>query len=180
MKSVLHVGCGAAPLPAELYPPSEWTETRLDIDPTAQPHIVGSITAIPTEAGIFDGLLSSHNIEHLYAHEVPLALAEFFRVLKPGGMVTILTPDMQPVCRAVANGGLARKVYDSPAGPIAPIDILWGHRLSIAAGNAHMAHRTGFTAPILGQLLVAAGFTDVAVTEEDRLFQLTAHGRKPS
>jgi predicted SAM-dependent methyltransferase len=33
--------------------------------------------------GSVDAVVSSHNMEHLYPHEVPLALAEFVRVLKP-------------------------------------------------------------------------------------------------
>jgi len=46
----------------------------------------------------------------------------------------------------------------SPAGPISPIDILWGHRLSLARGNYYMAHKVGFTAQSLTQALLEAGF----------------------
>jgi predicted SAM-dependent methyltransferase len=38
-----------------------------------------------------DAIFSSHNIEHLYPHEVPVALAEFIRVLKPGLFAPSLT-----------------------------------------------------------------------------------------
>ena len=37
----------------------------------------------------FDAVFSSHNLEHLYPHQVKEALAEFYRVLKPEGMIVI-------------------------------------------------------------------------------------------
>jgi predicted SAM-dependent methyltransferase len=36
-----------------------------------------------------DALYSSHNIEHVFAHEVVPTLKEFRRVLKPDGFVVI-------------------------------------------------------------------------------------------
>jgi len=35
--------------------------------------------------GSVDAIYSSHNIEHLYPDEIPVALKEFLRVLKPEG-----------------------------------------------------------------------------------------------
>ena len=49
----------------------------------------------------------------------------------------------------------------SAAGPIAPLDIVYGHRPAIAAGSTLMAHRNGFTANGLGQSLLDAGFISV-------------------
>ena len=48
---------------------------------------------------------SPHNIEHLYPHEVSLALAEFRRVLKPEGLFDPC-PDLQSVCNLVAEDKL--------------------------------------------------------------------------
>jgi ubiquinone/menaquinone biosynthesis C-methylase UbiE len=50
------------------------------------------------ETSSMDALYSSHNIEHVYAHEVPKALAEFKRVLRPDGFVIITCPDIQAIC----------------------------------------------------------------------------------
>ena len=53
-------------------------ELRLDIDASVQPDVVGTTTDMSAVAdGSVDALFSSHNIEHLYPHEVALALAEF-------------------------------------------------------------------------------------------------------
>lgn len=63
--------------------------------------------------------------------------------------------------------------YLSPAGPIAPLDMLFGHGASITSGNIFMAHRTGFTASTLHAALHSAGFSVVRVTR-DNAFALWA------
>ena len=172
LRSVLHVGCGpAAPgrLPDAFFPDGQWREIRLDIDPLAAPDIVASITdmaAVP-DASVY-AVWSSHNLEHLFAHEVPAALAEFRRVLRPGGFALITVPDLQSVAARVAEDRLAEPAYLSPAGPVSPLDMLYGHGAQIATGNAFMAHRTGFTARSLEAALVAVGFPLVRVVRDDR------------
>jgi len=92
---------------------------------------------------------------------VPVALREFHRVLKPEGFVVLGCPDLQSVAEQVATGKLMEPAYQSGSGPIAAIDMLYGHRPSMAAGNLFMAHRYGFTAASLSQHLGAAGFIRV-------------------
>jgi predicted O-linked N-acetylglucosamine transferase (SPINDLY family) len=166
VKTFLHVGCGhkRKDKTTRGFNTDAWRELRLDIDPKAQPDIVASMLDMRAVAdGAVDALFSSHNLEHLYAHEVPVALREFLRVLKPDGFAVITCPDVQAVCALVAHGKLLEPCYTSPAGPIAPIDILWGHRASLAAGNLFMAHKVGFTQQSLTQLLIEAGFATVAM-----------------
>lgn len=161
MKTFLHVGCGPKRKDRTTagFNTPEWQELRLDIDESVHPDIIGSMTAMPavTDASV-DAVFSSHNIEHLYPHEVPLALAEFRRVLRPGGFVVITCPDLQSVCALVAQDRLTEPAYNSPAGPISPIDILYGHRPPMAHGNLYMAHRCGFTKKVLAGTLRASGF----------------------
>ncbi len=114
------------------------------------------------ETASVDAVFSSHNIEHLYPHEVPIALAEFKRVLKPDGFAVITCPDLQSVCALIAEDKLTETAYTSPAGPIAPIDILYGYWPSLAKGNLFMAHRCGFTQKVLTGTLQAHGFVNVA------------------
>jgi len=78
-----------------------------------------------------EAIFTSHNIEHLYPHEVPLAFAEFLRVLKPDGFFVVTCPDLQSVCALVAKG------------------------------NLFMAHRCGFTQKVLDGTLRACGFQTV-------------------
>jgi len=164
-RKFLHVGCGTERKPN--VPPcflaEDWQEIRVDIDPSAEPDILCStIDMARVPHASVDAVYSSHNIEHLYAHEVPLALAEFFRVLKPGGFLLMTCPDLQAICRIVADGMLNEPLYTSQVGPIFPLDILYGYRPQIAAGNLFMAHRTGFVLQSLGEALRSAGFCSVA------------------
>ena len=168
MNTFLHVGCG--PNRKESTTPefagAGWQELRLDIDPDCQPDFVGSMTDMSAVADAsVDAIYSAHSIEHLYAHEIPTALAEFVRVLKPEGYVVITCPDLQSVAALVAAGKLTDTIYDSPAGPVTPFDMLYGHRLQLAAGKTYMAHRSGFTMKALQDTLGAHGFPLVAARQ---------------
>jgi SAM-dependent methyltransferase len=177
MADVLHVGCGvyeAEKLPL-MFRHAGWREIRLDIDPEVNPDVVASITDmhVISDAAV-DAVYSSHNVEHLYPHEVPIALREMHRVLKPNGFAFIKLPDLQEVARHVAEGKLEDPLYISPMGAIAALDILYGHRPSLARGNVFMAHHTGFTGATLGAALIAAGFAAVMVQRILLTYSLTA------
>jgi hypothetical protein len=175
--TVLHVGCGPydpAALP-EFFRNGEWREIRLDIDPEAKPDIVASMTemgAVADESA--DALYAAHNLEHLYPHEVPLALAEFKRVLSPEGIALIVLPDLQTIAARVAEGRLDDMAYMSPEGPISPHDMIYGFRPSLARGNLYMAHRTGFTAHTLQTALFAAGFVGASIQRNPGRFAIWA------
>jgi ubiquinone/menaquinone biosynthesis C-methylase UbiE len=181
-KIVLNVGCGY-PLRQKLhrhFHGPEWREVRLDLDPAVQPDIVCSITDMrPVSANTIDAVWSSHNLEHLQRHEVPLALGEFMRVLKPQGLLLLTLPDLQQVAQLVVDDKLEDLAYQSPSGPVTPLDMIFGHTASLARGNRYMAHRTGFTARTLHQALVEAGFVEVRLRAGGS-FDLWATAYKPS
>ena len=160
MKTFLHVGCGPQNKSGlKGFDSVEWREIRFDIDPSVYPDIEGTLTDMHAVAsGSVDAVYSSHNIEHVFPHEVHTVLLEFHRVLKEDGIVVLTCPDLQSVCQAVVNDRLFETLYESPAGPIAPIDILYGHRDSVAEGKIYMAHKTGFTYSTLGSAFFKAGF----------------------
>jgi ubiquinone/menaquinone biosynthesis C-methylase UbiE len=165
MPVFLHIGCGPArkPQTTPAFNTDAWSEIRLDIDPSVDPDVIGTMTQMKSiETDSIDAIFSSHNIEHLYPHEIPLALSEFMRVLKPHGFAVVTCPDLQSVCALVAEDKLTEPAYISPAGPIAPIDILYGHRPPMANGNLYMSHRCGFTQKVLSGTLQASGFVQVA------------------
>ena len=163
MKTFLHVGCGPKRKERTTAGFADWSELRFDIDESVQPDLVGTMTDMSSVSSeSVDAVFSSHNIEHLYPHEVPVALSEFLRVLKPDGFAVITCPDLQAVCALVAEDKLTEPAYTSPAGPISPLDILYGHRPQMARGNLYMAHRCGFTQKVLTGTLQAAGFKSVA------------------
>jgi SAM-dependent methyltransferase len=171
LRQLLHVGCGMASrdrLPTVFQSP-EWREIRMDIDPRVNPDVVGTITDMKAIADAsVDAVWSSHNLEHVNSYEVPQVLAEFRRVLKADGFVLLTLPDLRAVARRIADDQLTEPLYVSASGPISPLDVVFGHQASMAAGNGFMAHRTGFTARSLGQALIDAEFSEVRVHEGAR------------
>lgn len=175
-KTILHIGSGhrrsAARIPL-VFQTDKWREIRLDIDPDNEPDILGSMMDMAVvEDCCVDAIYSSHNIEHVYVHEVPLVFLEFLRVLKHDGFAVITCPDLQSVCALVAEDKLTDEAYRSLAGPISPLDILYGHGASLAAGRHYMGHKCGFTLKTLITALQAAGFQSVAGKRRESGFDL--------
>jgi hypothetical protein len=66
----------------------------------------------------------------------------------------------------------ARTLYTSESGPIAPLDILYGHRPSLAGGKHHMAHKCGFTYSALSSSFFSSGFRKVFGGRRPQAFDL--------
>ncbi|WP_183238530.1 methyltransferase domain-containing protein [Bradyrhizobium sp. CIR18] len=171
MKRLLNAGSGpgTAQRIARMIVDDGWEETRFDIDPDVKPDVLGSILELSGAFApqSFDAVWSSHVLEHLYAHEVYPTLRQFHQVLKPDGFALIMSPDVESVAQFIVEHGIAAIAYHSPAGPIRPLDMLYGHSHAIEEGRVYMAHRTGFTAERLGNLLLMAGFPTVSVRTQN-------------
>lgn len=162
MRRLLNVGGGskAIQLPPEY---SGFEHVLLDIDPAGAPDIVldgRRLGELP--AGQFDAVYCSHNLEHYFRHDVPKVLGGFFHVLKPGGFAQIRVPDLVELMRRVVQGNLDLEatLYVSPAGPIAPIDVIYGFGRQIEqSGVDFFAHRTGFSDQSLTRAVERAGFS---------------------
>lgn len=145
MRTVLIAGCGDE---GPQWTEQGWSVVRLDIDPRTNPDIVGDMRDLG-EIGPFDAVSCNNALEHLYPHEVLVALGEFRRVLKPGGHVVIQVPDLQgiepteEIIPTIAMSGL-HLFYGDPA------------RLE---EFPYMAHHCGFVESTLRRVMEASGFT---------------------
>jgi SAM-dependent methyltransferase len=142
--SVLAVGCGSEPL--------DWWAgfevVRLDIDPRTSPDIVASMVDMG-DIGQYDAVYCSHALEHLYPHEVPRALSEFYRVLKPNSSATIVVPNLDGV-----------PATDEPlpgSEHLTGLHLYYGEAQLIEE-FPHMAHHSGFVPATLASVLSSAGF----------------------
>ncbi len=175
-KKLLHVGPGNSykDNTTPFFNSDNWIETRLDINPDVNPDIIGSMLDMSSINDCeFDAVYTSHNIEHVYAHEIGKALAEMYRVLKDDGFLFITCPDLQEICKVVAEGNLLNPLYEAPNGDsIAAIDMLYGHRPSLAAGNHYMAHKSGLTIKALSSELRLAGFLSISAVKSKEAYQL--------
>jgi SAM-dependent methyltransferase len=140
-----------------------WKEFRVDISPETKPDAVASL--VDLKGVIADNSVEivycSHVIEHFYAHEVPLVLAEVIRVLRRDGVAVFRCPDLTQIVQQLDPSNLDRPIYSSPAGDITVLDIIYGHRDSIIVDGDHMAHRSGFTEEYFAKHLLDAGFAEV-------------------
>ena len=163
MKRVLNVGGNnkAIPLPPQY---AGFEHLLLDVDPKGSPDIVCDARELATlEAGQFDAVYCSHNLEHYYRHDVPRVLAGFLHVLKDGGFAQIRVPDVNEVMRVAIERGLDIEdvLYESAAGPIMVLDILYGYSVEIErSGLDYYAHKTGFTQKSLLRAIETAGFAE--------------------
>ncbi len=146
----MHAGCGHE---TELPPHfgfGRCESVRLDIDPAVKPDIVASLIDMG-DIGPFDAAFCSHALEHLYPYEVSVALAELYRVLRPGGHAVLIVPDLEGV---LPNEDV---VYVCPSGPICGLDMYYGCAGAMRE-NPWMAHHSGFVADTLKRACDAAGF----------------------
>ncbi len=175
--TVLNVGCGAADITRlrEHFPAPAWQEVRVDADPAVAPDLVA---ALPDLAGVADAgadaVWLSHTLEHLEAHDVPAALHALRRVLRPGGVLMLATPDLQTIAGLIAEDRIDEAVYLSPLGPVHALDMVYGFAPLLARGQRLMAHRTGFTRTRLARLLAEAGFVGVTVLRQRPQYELFA------
>lgn len=103
-KRVLDAACGEG-YGTALLGTTAAEAAGVDIDPQAIAHaqatyggarvrfVEGSCTRLPLPDALFDVVVSFETIEHLEASDQPRMLAEFARVLKPGGLLVISSPN---------------------------------------------------------------------------------------
>lgn len=151
---LLHAGCGGTGLPPWFE--GRYDEVRLDIDPEMKPDIVASLVDLG-DIGEYDVVYTSHCVEHLYPSDVRTALAEFYRVTKPGGFVMVIVPDLEGV-QATED-----VLYECQnIGPMTGLDLIYGCRFD-AARSTYMAHHSGFVSSTLEAAMKAAGFETVTM-----------------
>lgn len=113
---------------------------------------------LPYADGSVDVVYSSHMLEHLPRHTARAFLADAHRVLRDGGIIRIVVPDLNEIVKSYERDQDAdhfidslKMAYPSPAGR--------GERLRrLAAG--YRAHRWMYDARSLTALLTGAGFKD--------------------
>ena len=176
-RAVLNVGGNNKAIPIPPYY-AGWRHDLLDIDPRSKPDVLcDARNLLSLQPAMFDAVYCSHNLEHYYRHDARKVLRGFKHVLKPDGFAEIIVPDLQCVIAHVLDTkmDLGETLYESPAGPIAALDVIYGLGREIeGSGHDFFAHKTGFTRKLLRQALEGAEFAQVFVTERPDAFEIRA------
>ncbi len=150
----------------------------MDIEPSYEPDILGTMldmSAVATES--VDAIYSSHNIEHLFLDEVPIALKEFLRVLKPDGFAFVVCPDLNAAAQMIVGGNPMGTAYSTAAVDVTPLDIIYGHHSYTGRDKPFMSHHCGFTLASLINTLKSNGFSSAFGIAE--AFSLLVVASKP-
>lgn len=91
----IHLGCGKRRLPGFVH---------IDPDEATKPAYVGSAEHIPVDDNVASLLYFSHGLEHVRKRDVPAAVAEFRRVLRPGGTLRLSVPDFEVLVELYLSG----------------------------------------------------------------------------
>lgn len=168
----LNVGCG--PVGSYLHPMfRHYHVVRVDANPAVAPDVLADVRDLSAfDKASVDGVHCWHVLEHLDPWDVPRAVAEFHRVLRRGGLLIVGVPNLEAIAWHILNRGLEVVAYQSPQGPIYPLDMLYGHSKEIQEGNDFMRHRTAFTRHSLARLLERAGFRGSVQAEQYNLLAI--------
>lgn len=120
----------------------------ISIDCDGDADVTCDIRSIPLPDSCADDLMAIHVIEHFFIWEVPAILAEWKRLLKPGGKIVLELPDLMKCCRAFVNGAPHQEGRQG---------IFGDHSLR----NPLMMHKWGWLPKELASVMKQAGFVEV-------------------
>lgn len=157
----LHLGCGPAHLPG-------W----INIDVHPAPFALNVHWGLPFDDGSADFVFVSHMLEHLFfPHDVLALLRELHRVLRPGGRLRIVVPDIERCIEAYTQND--RQFFDSrretwtgwPENATRLADFLAYAGAGPDPGYLFEAHKYGYDAETLSRVLAEAGFNAPQVSQ---------------
>lgn len=141
--------------------PADWGWDTVNLDPTVHPTYKAPANKIPCGDDVYDLIYASHILEHVpYSPKyvnVQKTLAEWARVLKPGGTLMVGVPDCEALCRLyLDSSGKSR------------IDVM---RMIYGGQTSQWDfHQVGFDQGLLGAFLVEAGFGAIERVDEFGIF----------
>jgi SAM-dependent methyltransferase len=148
------------------------------------------VAGLPVANSTAKGLFCSHVLEHIYREDIPGALRNSFKALKPGGIFRLVVPDLgwriddyiRTRGTAEATETLHHRLH------LRPRTMAIGIEGRLRATFGLSLHQWMYDEPLMAQLLADAGFTDIrratfgdcedpafAVVEEEHRFVDVGH-----
>lgn len=148
----INLGCGGRRLPG-----------YVGVDAVERPaaDIVAAADKLPFGDNQAEEVMAIHLAEHLLPWDLPVALAEWFRVMKPGGRLVLELPDLMKCCRNILDGVMKGGKHPDQLG-------MWGLFGDSRLKDRWMLHSWSYTFKTLEPLVKEAGF--VKITEHRTVF----------
>lgn len=154
-KIVLNLGSGKTRITDAIYNEEicDYHEIRVDLDKRYNPDIFSDIKKLPMiPDDSVDAVYSSHSLEHVNFYDGIECLKEWYRVLKKGGELRVIVPNIASAAEHIAKGDIFHVMYESEVGPIQAIDFIYGHK-ELSRYNDYQCHRMGYTVESLRLLM---------------------------
>lgn len=141
---------------------------RVDVDEKCKPDYlldIRDLSSIPDNS--VEEIYTAHTLEHIFLVELFPTVRGFCRVLKPGGLITVIVPDGEAVTEDWVNGKIKPDYFEK---------ILLG-----AQPNAtpYMSHKQVFWPGKLRRFLNIAGFTEIEIDQNKNTYELISEAAKP-
>ena len=142
----LNVGCGGRKVPG-------FTGVDAVAERTAA-EIVARADNIPLPDQSVEEIMAIHLWEHFFRWECDTVIAEWKRLLKPGGVLTLELPNLKKCCENILSGRMEGGKHPDQLS-------YWGLYGDPRKGDQFMAHRWGWTPESLKSFLAEHGFTKI-------------------
>lgn len=138
---------------------------NIDLNADYVPDLVADATKLPYSNATVDEIYAGHLLEHIPQHVY--VLSEWWRVLRPGGVLTVTVPDLELSLELYRKGEMDRYFLNQ-----------------VAFGGADESplqkHHRVYTGRVLYEEMQAAGFGCLEYMSDPGIkWQITVRGRKP-
>lgn len=149
----LNIGCGSRVLDG-------WVNCDIVQHPDAKrdPDLMCDAKTIPLDDEVADVVMAIHVWEHFYRWESESVIAEWRRLLKPGGLLILELPDLIKCCQNVIDGVKRGGKHPDQLGR-------WGLYGDPRLEDKYMCHPWGWAPGELMDFLGANGFDKVSHKE---------------
>lgn len=141
-KKVVDLGCGQL---KDSYKTDEGEVLRVDWREDVNPDYRCDLRKLPFADNYFDIVFSSHTLEHFCPSEVGEVLDEWIRIMKKGGELRLILPNLEWAAQQIVNKEIDNNVWN----------VLYG-----AQTYEENFHKSGFTKETLELLLAQRGFKE--------------------
>lgn len=156
----LHLGCGLRLI-----------EGWLNVDAVGGDQFIDFRRDFPFPSDSFEAIVSQHVIEHFdVVDDAPHIADELLRILKPGGILWITTPDMKRLCTAYVQGDIESWIsFYVKRHPTFELPSKCPSQMMNYLFHQNGEHKNLFDSDLVASLLTQSGFKNITFENEQAM-----------